>query len=108
MSKVAFFPHGEQFEDQWKLRDWLETSLRNGLSGKYTMDKATNISSLEAGAIVFFHKNNYIVGYAVVEEPKRALTKNEIDSDIFGGQNVIKFIPETIVTLRDDQFFPLA
>ncbi len=93
------------------MRDWLEEDLGRHRSGRYALGDAKDLNELEAGSIVFFHKGNWVVGYAVVELPLRAMTDIESRlSDEFwrkNGKGVIKLIPESIVGLRDDQFLPL-
>ena len=62
------------------------------------------LGQLEDGSLVFFHKNNLVVGCAVVEEGIRESTKEQMDR--FGKEfkHFIKFIPESIWAWNSGQF----
>lgn len=105
MPKVVFFPHSDkEFEDEYASRNWLDVELRVYRKGEYHMKKAQGLGELEEGSIVFFHRNNWVVGYAIVEKPPRKTTKQEKDRNGEEYENIVKFIPESISAWSDNQF----
>ena len=111
-----FFPHGPKeeggFDDEYELRDWLAGSLRLGREGRYRLKEAAGLGVLESGSLVFFVKNNYVVGLAVVEEKIRDITpqdnqQNGWDNDE-GFKKVIKFFPDSIWAFPDNRFIPTS
>lgn len=78
MPKAVFFPHdAENFEDEFDLRNWLDLTLRKHRDGWYHLKKGGGLGSLEKGSYVFFYRNNFVVGCAVVELDKREITEEE-------------------------------
>lgn len=105
MPKVVFFPHSDkEFEDEYALRNWLDMELRVYRKGEYHMKKAQGLGELEEGSIVFFHRNNWVVGYAIVEKPPKRTTGKERERYGQEFENTVKFIPESISALSDNQF----
>ena len=112
MQKVVFFPHSDnEFKDEYKLRDWLHNELRIYRKGYYHLRKGTGLGELDKGSIVFFHKNKWIVGCAVVEEDKRDTTpaekeryRHEDENGIIEYEFVVKFNPSSIWVWTDDEF----
>jgi hypothetical protein len=104
IAKVVFFPHSDdQFEDQEDLRRWLKYDLKGFRNGFYSVINANGLGELEKGSLVFFNKDKYCVGFAIVEESLREI--NEQEKDKFGEdyKKCIKFLPESICVFNDDQ-----
>lgn len=107
--KAVFFPHsGSQFGDASELRDWLGYQLKVLRRGVYHMHNPSGLGDLEEGSIVFFHKDGFVVGSAIVEERLRKTTEVErrgylrlYDEDF---ERVIKFVQESIWPWNDEQF----
>jgi hypothetical protein len=103
--KAVFFPHmGEEFENPIQLRDWLGYGLKKYRRGGYHMRDPSGLGQLEDGSLVFFHKNNLVVGCAVVEEGIRKSTKEQMGRFGEEYQHFIKFIPESIWAWNSGQF----
>ncbi len=103
--KAVFFPHmGEEFDDEIELRDWLGYDLKKYRRGGYHMRDPSGLGQLEEGSLVFFHKNNLVVGCAIVEEGMRKSTSDQINW--FGEEykHFIKFIPESVWAWNSGQF----
>jgi hypothetical protein len=106
MAQCVCFPHSDdQFETPSELMIWLDYDLRNNHRGYYRYRKGVGLASLEPGSLVFFYKDNLIVGCAVVEKASRPLTKSEIercdeihgsDNNCSGMENILKFFPNSI------------
>lgn len=105
MPKAVFFPHdAENFVDEFYLRNWLDLTLRKHRDGWYHLKKGGGLGSLEKGSYVFFYRNNFVVGSAVVELDKREITEEEQDPYWEEFENVVKFIPDSIWAWKDHQF----
>ena len=103
--KAVFFPHtDEEFESPEELRDWLGHDLKKYRRGGYHMRNPAGLGQLENGSLVFFHKKNFVVGCAVVEEGIRESTAEQIDRFGEEFQHFIKFIPESIWAWNNGQF----
>lgn len=103
--KAVFFPHNEkEFKDEYDLRDWLGHDLKNYRRGGYHLMEPSGLGKLEEGSLVFFHKNNYVVGSAVVEVGLRE--SSEEQKSRFGEKykHFIKFVPESIWAWNSGQF----
>jgi hypothetical protein len=103
--KAVFFPHKtDEFEDENALRNWLGHDLKKYRRGGYHLREPAGLGELEEGSLVFFHKNNFVVGSAVVEEGLRA--SSEEQKRRFGKeyQHFIKFVPESIWAWNTGQF----
>ena len=103
-AKIVFFPHSnKEFKDQEDLRRWLKYDLKGFRNGFYTVINANGLGELEKGSLVFFNKDKFCVGFAVVEEGLREI--NEQEKDKFGEnyKKCIKFLPESICVFNDDQ-----
>ncbi len=108
VAKIVFFPHSnDEFKDQEELRRWLRYDLKGFRNGFYTMKDPTGLGELEKGSIVFFNKDNYCVGFAIVEEDLRIIKEEEKDK--FGKEykKCVKFIPESICVFNESQLIKL-
>jgi hypothetical protein len=107
--KIVFFPHSkEEFENEFELRNWLDLELRVYQRGEYKLKKAKGLADLDEGSIVFFHRNNWVVGFAIVEQSKRKTTREEKEKYDTSFEYVVKFIPESIIALNDKQFIQIS
>lgn len=103
--KAVFFSHAkEEFKDEMELRDWLDLDLRIYRKGEYHLRKGQGLGKIEEGSFVFFHRNGWIVGYAIVERPVRKTTDYELERYGEVYEHVVKFIPESISAWGDNQF----
>jgi hypothetical protein len=111
MLKAVFFAHAEDFENEYELRRWLDIDLRKYREGRYYLRKGSGLGLLEAGSIVFFHKNRYVVGWAVVKEDRRELKPEEVkrlvDAEKKGFESVIQFDPTSIWVWSHDKMLPV-
>jgi hypothetical protein len=108
MPKIVFFPHSkEEFGSEFELRNWLDLEVRIYQRGEYKLKEAKGLGELDEGSLVFFHRNNWVVGFAIVEKSMRETTDDE--KEMYGDQYkyVVKFIPESITALNDKQFIPI-
>ena len=104
--KIVIFPHSdEEFPHEDDLRNWLVSDLKLS-EGKYRLKEAIGLGQLEKGCIVFFKKNNYIVGMAVVEEDLRPIKESENEENKY--QNIIKFHPGSIWAFSNDEYIAVS
>ena len=109
MPSVVFFPHEEEeFESKYVLRNWLAGGLRLG-DGVYHLREARGLGKLDKGSIVFFVREDAVVGCALVEKSLRALTTRERKELKRQGytkkyKKIVKFFPDSIWAWSDTQF----
>lgn len=110
MLEARFFTHGEDFDDKYELRDWLAGTLRKERNGWYRLKKASGLGDLERGSMVFFVKDDAIVGCGVVQKGIRPITKRDRnkygwnDKEDMVFEKMIKFFPDSIWAFAERQF----
>lgn len=111
MRKAVFFTHSnEEFADKYELRDWLAGTLRTDRKGLYRLREASGLGPLGRGSIVFFVKDDAVVGCAVVQKGVRDITARDRrrfdwnDKEDLKYKKVVKFFPDSIWPFSETQF----
>ena len=105
--RIRGFPHKENyFEDEFHLRDWLDSSLRIDEQGEYWLGEAPGLGELPRGSIVLFYFKNKIVGEALVEQAPEEIDQEKRERDEVSEEfkKYILFVPESIRTYPDRLF----
>lgn len=111
--KVIIFPHSPaEFSDPYELYSYLSGYLKDR-GGNYRIRTDSHLSDIvPKGSFVFFHKTDKLVGFAVVEDPPRAMNNSDYEdlkreSELLeyayrpeDYDRIIKFYPESIVALK--------
>lgn len=109
MPKIVFFPHSnKEFRDEYHLRDWLNVDLRIHKHGLYFLREARGLGDLEEGSVVFFHRNNQVVGSAVVDKAKRPTTEKERERRGEEYKHIVGFSPSSIWAFGDYEFVRIS
>jgi hypothetical protein len=91
------FHSKEEFEDEYRLRDWLAGTLKKDRNGSYFLNRRFGISP---GSILLFERNGFLVGSAIAKEEIRTPTDEEKAQE--GGYRfVLKIVPDSIWIWRE-------
>ena len=117
--KVIVFPHSsDEFPDPYHLYMFLGSYLRDR-EGYYRVRTDSHLDNdVPKGSVVFFHKKDVIVGFAIVEIPPRNMNSSDYDdlkreSRKLGYKyepklydRIIKFFPESVIAFRIEHWIP--
>jgi hypothetical protein len=105
--KAVVFTHTEgEFGDRFELRDWLSYTLREARRGWYHLRDANGLGKIGAGTLVFFNRDDFVVGFAVAETDLVETTEDDVKKYGEKYKYKVKFVPESIWAFAEDHFIP--